>query len=166
MIYLKTFESLHSEEISNDYYKFVSHSDYRKWKYDTINGAANPKIESDFTESEFGTLRERYDMKGNYIQYGKIGGFERMDESKSSITIFSKEYNLVLTKYNDEWYTLKPNPNYGTMVNTRTSNYVYILDQFEGVLNLLDEFNTKSKLNYWPKYEPWLSKGQGFKLHY
>lgn len=141
MKHIKNFESIHNQKIKNQYYEFMP-----------TNLVSNDLIPDEWTYEEINKISDKFNLPEEI----EIRRFNRgirvkslmMDRDsidRDMLVINIRKYSINICKYKDEWYKLVPTPNYGTMTHIETRHYVYICDQLEGVLKLLEEFIKKNK---------------------
>jgi hypothetical protein len=135
MKHILPFESLHTEPMENQYYTFgkeMKYSNLRKEQWD---------------EDEIEELKQSIQSLPDKVRHRVFGRNESIDTYEViddyTICINIPKYKLIITKFEDEWFSVSPKPTYGTMVHLNTQYYIYQCDQINGVIKLLQEFTKK-----------------------
>jgi hypothetical protein len=132
-------EHVHIERTENEFYRFlpIGELPIRGW-------------EIDWTDGEIETIKSTFNLPEKILMRN-LGRMEELPTCEiikipgrqiTFLTIRLKKYILNIYKYEDEWFRVRIEGQYGTMMKASVTGYIYECDQLEGLIKLIDDIIT------------------------
>ena len=152
MRYIKPFfENVHTERIENEYYRFVPWDEIPKrepvpWTEEEIETI---KTTFNFPETIWMRVLGRMQSEPSVHLFVSWDGLRRPDLLIINLPKYILKVYKKMDSYGEqgeEWYHVKIDGQYGTMMKTSVSNWEYECDQLEGLLELIGDISKKPRV--------------------